>query len=82
MFDDIVKQFKVIQKNYSLFHVILRIDDNSKKQEVEECFLENLLEEKLNMAEFQFEYVDTFINDNGKKLRYFINEIKGENTNG
>lgn len=74
--DGVIKQFKIIQKDYELFQVHLRIDDVSVKEELEEMFKHLVLEPELENAKYEFIYSNSFINDDGRKLRYFINDVE------
>lgn len=77
-YDDVIKQFKVIQRDYNSFLVLLRIDDNSVKEDIEELFVKYILEPDLKQAEYKFVYSDSFINEDGRKLRYFMNDMEKE----
>lgn len=77
-YDDVIKQFKVIQRDYDSFLVFLRIDDSSVKEDMEELFVKYILEPELEQAEYEFVYSDSFINEDGRKLRYFINDMERE----
>ncbi len=76
--DDVIRQFKVIQKDFDFFQVFLRIDDSSVKEDIEELFVNYLLEPELAHAEFEFIYSVSFLNEDGRKLRYFINDMERE----
>ncbi len=74
--DEVIKQFKIVQTDYNLFLVLLRIDDVSVKNDIEELFKAYILEPDLESAVYEFIYSDSFINEDGQKLRYFINNME------
>lgn len=80
--DNIILQFRVVQKEYAYFIVYLVLDEDVidagiGERDVENLFLKSIAEERLYDTEFDFEYYDEFLpdEDNGK-LRYFINEVQ------
>lgn len=80
--DNIILQFRVVQKEYAYFIVYLVLDEDVidagiGERDVENLFLKSIDEERLYDTEFDFEYYDEFLpdEDNGK-LRYFINEVQ------
>ncbi len=77
-YDDVIKQFQVVQRDYNRFRVLLRIDDHSVKEDIEELFVRYILEPELKQAEYEFIYSDSFINGDGRKLRYFTNDMERE----
>lgn len=79
--DNIILQFRVVQKEYAYFIVYLVLDEDVidagiGERDVENLFLKSIAEERLYDTEFDFEYYDEFLpdEDNGK-LRYFVREV-------
>lgn len=72
LLDDVVKQFQVIQRGINDFLVRMYIDDRSMIQEIKEIFEENILDEALRNAEFEYCFENGYIEDEyGDKLMYF-----------
>ena len=80
-YENVIRQFRVIQKEYDFFVVELVLDEDAvenliTEREVEDEFLYLLNDERLYDTEFEFKYYNEFkLKDNEKKLRYFIREI-------
>ena len=80
-YENVIRQFRVIQKEYDFFVVELVLDEDAvenliTEREVEDEFLYLLNDERLYDTEFEFKYFNEFkLKDNEKKLRYFIREI-------
>lgn len=74
--DNVVKQFQVEQTEYEEFQVHMRLDDNTVQQEVADLFANSILEPELEQAVYRFQFHDEFLNEDGKKLRYFKNDCE------
>lgn len=72
LLDDVVKQFQVIQRGINDFLIRMYIDDRSQMQAIKEIFEENILDEALNKAKFEYCFESGYIKDEyGDKLMYF-----------
>lgn len=79
LLDDVVKQFQVIQRGINDFLVRMYIDDRSQMQAIKEIFEENILDEALRNAEFEYCFENGYMQEEmGGKLMYFR---KGERIN-
>lgn len=81
MFENIIQQFQIVQKDYDYFLVNLMLDEELidagiGEREVENEFLNAIKDERLYDTEFSFEYYDElFPEEENGKLRYFIREV-------
>lgn len=80
--ENIIKQFRVVQKDYDYFVIHLELDEEVidsviGEREVEDIFLRSVNDERLYETEFEFEYHEELeLKIGEKKLRYFIREVE------
>lgn len=74
IFDNCVKQFRIIQNGYNDFEVIFGVDDRQQLANVEKAFIEKAAQYGL-LANWKFTYVDNIAPEENGKLRYFINRM-------
>ena len=73
-----IKQFQIIQTDINKFNVNLVVKSSYSgwKNAISECFLDNIQEEELKNAEWNFIFSDEICPDkNTGKFKYFINEL-------
>lgn len=80
-YENVIRQFRVTQKDYEYFVVSLVLDEDTiaviGEREVEDVFLQSINDERLYETEFEFEYYDELTLEKGeRKLKYFIREIE------
>lgn len=80
IFDNAIRQFQIVQENFTDFTVKLVLDEEFPSDLIERAFFENLVEPSLKGAVFNFEYYDVLLPDSKTgKLFYFKNNItRGE----
>ncbi len=70
--DDVVKQFQVIQRAVNDFKVRMYVDDRSQISAIKKIFEENILDNALQNAKFEYSFEEGYIKDeHGDKLMYF-----------
>jgi phenylacetate-CoA ligase len=80
--ENIIRQFRIIQKDYDYFVINLVLDEEVvdagiREREVEDVFLQMINDERLYETEFEFQYFEGLELEKGeRKLRYFVREIK------
>lgn len=80
-YENVIRQFRVIQKDFDYFVVLFALDEDVVgtvvgEREVEDSFLESINDERLYDTEFEFEYYEELTLEEGeRKLRYFVREI-------
>ena len=75
LLDDIVRQFQVIQKDINKFEVRLYLDGGENKESVKQIFEENILEDRLKNASFEYSFEKEYlVEEFGDKLMYFRRE--------
>ena len=76
LLDDVVKQFQVVQRAVNDFLVKMYLDDRSQMPEVQEIFEENILEEALKNAKFEYCIEEGYMEaGREEKLMYFRREM-------
>ncbi len=80
---EIIIQFRVIQKEYDYFNVLLVLtedayyDLDSLTESIEDTFLQNIFENKLENSVFEFVYLDRIVcTENYRKFNYFESDIE------
>lgn len=70
--EDVVVQFQVVQRNINDFLVRMYIDEFKKIPAIKEIFEENILEEALKDARYEYSFETEYLNDEQSgKLKYF-----------
>lgn len=80
---NIIKQFQIVQHDINQFTVklVIKASYMNWKDTIKEVFLEELQEEALRNAQWEFVYTDELLpDDRTGKLAYFINECKSTET--
>lgn len=87
-YGDIILQFRVIQKEYTYFQVILVVNDEvydemeDLSDSLEDTFLNSIHETKMMDCEFEFIYTNRILSEKHlKKFSYFISEVESEMSN-
>ena len=74
IYNDCIKQFRVVQNDYTEFGVVLNITNRDFCTEIENTFVQQA--EKYGIkAKWEFSYVGNIEPEENGKLRYFINNI-------
>ncbi len=71
--DHSVIQYQIIQRDYKEFLVKLVVDE--PMEEIIQIFLDNIGDEKLKQASYQFAFYDALFPDDTGKMRCFICEM-------
>jgi len=80
--DGMIKQFQVVQEEYTKFRVNIVLCDECDEKEVQKLFYGAILEERLKEAEYEFEFMDRMMpNERTGKLACFLSKVKSSNRN-
>ena len=74
IYENVIRQFRIIQKNIEEFHIILVVDEDDLDMcdVIERVFKESIMETRLAGVDYTFEYKTRLIpNDENGKFAYF-----------
>ena len=69
-------QFQVIQRAYQDFLIRLAVDEE-ETADIRYCFLENIGDEELKDAQYEFSFYEKLFPDMNGKRKFFRSEIGG-----
>ncbi len=76
MLDGVIKQFQIVQRDIGDFLIKLVIDEEVDKEQLEAMFYDNMIQLSLAGANFEFDYYDELLPEDGTgKLKYFSKEV-------
>ena len=79
IYENVIRQFRIIQNDIDDFNIILVVDeeDLDMRDVVERAFKESIMEARLTSADYTFEYKTKLIpNDKNGKFAYFKRLIR------
>ena len=82
VYENVIRQFKVVQKDYDYFEIHLELDEEIigeeiVEEQVEDTFIEAINDKRLYDTTFEFWYhKELGLEEGDKKLRYFVREVE------
>lgn len=72
-----IKQFQVTQTDFEIFDVRIASQSEWTKEKLEELFLQNLEDERIQQAEYRFRWTESIpLSERSGKMAYFVNAIE------